>query len=168
MKEVVASLKQFPKLNAWLNGEEELIIKHKINLGFATATPDDNLIVPNLKAAAGLDLLGIVKGVSSLGASAKSGKLKLRDTEETTFTVSNTGVYGSLMGTPILSLPQVGVLALGEIISKPAVITENGIEKIAIRKMMYLSLSYDHRIIDGAYGSSFLKDLKSRIEGFES
>jgi len=167
MKEVVASLKQFPKLNAWLNGGEELIIKHNVNLGFATATPDDNLIVPNLKDAASMDLVEIVKGVSTLGANAKNGKLKLHDTEETTFTVSNTGVYGSLMGTPILSLPQVGILALGEIVSKPAVITENGIEKIAIRKMMFLSLSYDHRIIDGAYGSSFLKDLKLRFEQFE-
>ncbi len=167
MQEVVKTLKEFPKLNAWLNGGEELIIKSKINLGFATATPDDNLIVPNLKDASTLGLVGIVKGVNELGSAAKNGKLKPRDIEETTFTVSNTGAYGSLMGTPILSLPQVGILALGEIVSKPAIIIIDGNETIAIRKLMFLSLSYDHRIIDGAYGSNFLKSLKGRMEGFK-
>ncbi|MFT4568032.1 MAG: 2-oxoglutarate dehydrogenase E2 component (dihydrolipoamide succinyltransferase), partial [Saprospiraceae bacterium] len=154
MQEIVETLKAFPKLNAWLNGGEELIIKNKINLGFATATPNDNLIVPNLKDASALGLVGIVKGVNELGSAAKNGKLKPRDIEETTFTISNTGAYGSLMGTPILSLPQVGILALGEIVSKPSVIMVDGDEIIAIRKLMYLSLSYDHRIIDGAYGSN--------------
>ncbi len=164
MQRVTETLRQFPKLNAWMNGSDELIIKHEINLGFAAATPDDNLIVPNVKSAQDLSLYGLAKQVNRLGKAAKENKLAPSDIEKTTFTVSNTGIFGSLLGTPIISPPQVAVLALGEIESAPGVILENGEEKLAIRKQMYLSMSYDHRIIDGAYASRFLKELKSALQ----
>lgn len=165
MKCVVESLRYYPKLNAWMNGNDELILKQNVNLGFAAATPDDNLIVPNVKSAQDFSLYGLAKQVNQLGKAAKEKGLAASDIENTTFTVSNTGIFGSLMGTPILSPPQVGVLALGAIESAPGVIVENGEEKLAIRKQMYLSISYDHRIIDGAYASKFLTDLKIRLEG---
>ncbi len=162
--QVARTLLEFPKLNAWLNGGEELIIKKAINLGVATATPDDNLIVPNLKQAQSMDLKDISIAVSALGQAAKRNRLKPQDIEDTTFTVSNTGIFGSLMGTPILALPQVGILALGAIESVPSVVERGGKEVIQIRKKMYMSMSYDHRIIDGAYGSRFLSALRKRIE----
>lgn len=164
MQHIIAVLAEYPKLNAWLNGGDELIIKKRINLGFAAATPDDNLIVPNLKDAGSLDLIQIAKEVNRLGTAAKNNRLKPSDIADTTFTVSNTGIFGSLMGTPILALPQVGILALGAIERQPAVVTIEGIEKIVVRSQMYLSLSYDHRIIDGAYASRYLSALKKRIE----
>jgi 2-oxoglutarate dehydrogenase E2 component (dihydrolipoamide succinyltransferase) len=164
MQKVIQLLKEYPKLNAWMNGDDEFIIKNDINLGFAAATPDENLIVPNVKAAQKLDVVGLAKSVNALGKAAKSNSLKPTDIERTTFTVSNTGIFGSMMGTPIISVPQVAILALGEIASAPSVIVENGEEKLAIRKKMYLSLSYDHRVIDGAYASKFLKGLKHALE----
>lgn len=164
MLKVVELLKEFPKLNAWMNGDDEFIVKENINLGFAAATPDENLIVPNVKNAGSLDIVGLAKSVNALGQAAKSNNLKPSDIERTTFTVSNTGIFGSMMGTPIISVPQVAILALGEIASAPSVIIENGEEKLAIRKKMHLSLSYDHRVIDGAYASKFLKGLKKALE----
>jgi 2-oxoglutarate dehydrogenase E2 component (dihydrolipoamide succinyltransferase) len=164
MKKVVELLKEYPKLNAWMNGDDEFILKQNINLGFAAATPDENLIVPNVKNAGSLDIVGLAKSVNALGQAAKSNNLRPSDIERTTFTVSNTGIFGSMMGTPIISVPQVAILALGEIASAPSVIIENGKEKLAIRKKMHLSLSYDHRVIDGAYASKFLKGLKKALE----
>lgn len=164
MKSVVKALQAFPKLNAWMNGDDEFILKKDINLGFAAATPDENLIVPNIKAAQQYDLFGLAKEVSRLGTAAKTKNLAPTDIEQTTFTVSNTGIFGSMMGTPIISIPQVAILALGEIASGPAVVNENGEEKLAIRKLMHVSISYDHRVIDGAYASKFLKSLKEGIE----
>lgn len=164
MEAVIKALQAFPKLNAWMNGDDEFILKKDINLGFAAATPDENLIVPNIKAVQQYDVFGIAKEVSRLGNAAKTKKLKASDIEQTTFTVSNTGIYGSMMGTPIISIPQVAILALGEIASGPAVVIENGEEKLAIRKLMHVSISYDHRVIDGAYASQFLKALKEIIE----
>lgn len=165
MQKVVEQLKEYPKLNAWMNGDDEFIVKKHINLGFAAATPDENLIVPNVKNAGIMDLPALAKSVNTLGQAAKNNTLKPEDIERTTFTVSNTGIFGSLMGTPIISVPQVAILALGEIASAPSVIIENGEEKLAIRKKMFLSLSYDHRVIDGAYASKFLKGLKQALEG---
>lgn len=164
MKSVVKALQAFPKLNAWMNGDDEFILKKDINLGFAAATPDENLIVPNIKAAQQYDLFGLAKEVSRLGTAAKTKNLAPTDIEQTTFTVSNTGIFGSMMGTPIISIPQVAILALGEIASGPAVVNENGEEKLAIRKLMHVSISYNHRVIDGAYASRFLKSLKEGIE----
>lgn len=163
MKAVIDTLKEFPKFNAWMN-EDELILKNDINLGFATALPDGNLIVPNVKKVNDLDLKGIIEKVNLVGNNAKSNKLKSTDIQDTTFTVSNTGIFGSLMGTPIISRPQVAVLALGEIRSGAGVIAVNGKEELAVCKMMMLSLSYDHRVIDGALASQFLSSLKKRLE----
>ena len=163
MKAVIETLKEFPKFNAWMN-EDELILKNDINLGFATALPDGNLIVPNVKKVNDLSLKEIIENVNLIGNNAKSNKLKSSDIQDTTFTVSNTGIFGSLAGTPIISRPQVAVLALGEIRSGAGVIIKDGKEELAVCKMMMLSLSYDHRVIDGALASQFLTALKKRLE----
>lgn len=163
MKAVIETLVEFPKFNAWMN-EDELIIKNDINLGFATALPDGNLIVPNIKKVNDLSLKEIIENVNLIGNNAKSNKLKSTDIQDTTFTVSNTGIFGSLAGTPIISRPQVAVLALGEIRSGAGVIIVDGKEELAVCKMMMLSLSYDHRVIDGALASQFLTSLKKRLE----
>lgn len=163
MKAVIETLKEFPKFNAWMN-EDELILKSDINLGFATALPDGNLIVPNVKKVNDLSLKEIIENVNLIGNNAKSNKLKSSDIQDTTFTVSNTGIFGSLAGTPIISRPQVAVLALGEIRSGAGVIIKDGKEELAVCKMMMLSLSYDHRVIDGALASQFLTALKNRLE----
>lgn len=165
MQSVVETLKEFPKFNAWMN-EDELIVKKDINLGFATALPDGNLIVPNIKKTNELSLEKIVMQVNEIAQKAKSNRLKTTDIQDTTFTVSNTGIFGSLMGTPIISRPQVAVLALGEIHSGAGVVIRDGKEEIAVCKLMMLSLSYDHRIIDGSLASQFLSALKSKLENF--
>ena len=163
MKAVVDTLKEYPSLNAWMN-EDEVILKNDINLGFATALPDGNLIVPNIKKVNDMSLKDIIENVNVIGNNAKSNKLKATDIQDTTFTVSNTGIFGSLMGTPIISRPQVAVLALGQIRSGAGVVKVNGKEELAVCKMMMLSLSYDHRVIDGALASQFLSTLKKRLE----
>lgn len=163
MKSLVETLLEFPKFNAWMN-DDELILKKDVNLGFATALPDGNLIVPNVKKINDLSLKEIVEKVNLIAEKAKSNQLKSIDIQETTFTVSNTGIFGSLMGTPIISRPQVAVLALGEIRSGAGVIEKNGKEELAVCKMMMLSLSYDHRVIDGALASQFLNTLKKKLE----
>lgn len=165
MQSVVETLKEFPKFNAWMN-EDELIVKKDINLGFATALPDGNLIVPNIKKTNELSLEKIVMQVNEIAQKAKSNRLKTTDIQDTTFTVSNTGIFGSLMGTPIIGRPQVAVLALGEIHSGAGVVIRDGKEEIAVCKLMMLSLSYDHRIIDGSLASQFLRALKSKLENF--
>lgn len=163
MKSLVETLLEFPKFNAWMN-DDELILKKNVNLGFATALPDGNLIVPNVKKINDLSLKEIVEKVNLIAEKAKSNQLKSIDIQETTFTISNTGIFGSLMGTPIISRPQVAVLALGEIRSGAGVIEKNGKEELAVCKMMMLSLSYDHRVIDGALASQFLNTLKKKLE----
>ena len=163
MKAVIDTLIEFPKFNAWMN-EDELILKNDINLGFATALPDGNLIVPNVKKVNEMSLKEIIENVNLIGNNAKTNKLKSTDIQDTTFTVSNTGIFGSLMGTPIISRPQVAVLALGEIRSGAGVMVVDGKEELAVCKMMMLSLSYDHRVIDGALASQFLSALKKRLE----
>lgn len=163
MQAVIETLKEFPKFNAWMN-EDELILKNDINLGFATALPDGNLIVPNVKKVNDMSLKQIIENVNLVGSNAKANKLKSTDIQDTTFTVSNTGMFGSLMGTPIISRPQVAVLALGEIRSGAGVIVVDGQEQLAVCKMMMLSLSYDHRVIDGALASQFLTSLKKKLE----
>lgn len=163
MKAVIDTLLDYPKFNAWMN-EDELILKKDINLGFATALPDGNLIVPNVKKVNEMSLKEIIENVNLIGSNAKSNKLKSTEIQDTTFTVSNTGIFGSLAGTPIISRPQVAVLALGEIRSGAGVVEINGEEEVAVCKLMMLSLSYDHRVIDGALASQFLNSLKGKLQ----
>lgn len=163
MKAAIDTLKEYPKFNAWMN-VDELVLKKDINLGFATALPDGNLIVPNIKKVNDMDLKDIIENVNLIGNNAKTNQLKSSDIQDTTFTISNTGIFGSLMGTPIVSRPQVAVLALGMIRSGAGVIEVDGKEELAVCKMMMLSLSYDHRVIDGALASQFLTTLKNKLE----
>lgn len=165
MKAVIDAIKVYPTLNSWFNNEE-LLEKKNINLGFAAALPDGNLIVPNIKNAQNLSVVEIAQQVSEIGTRAKNGKLKPDDIKDTTFTVSNTGMFGSESGTPIISRPQVAVLALGNILRRAWIIEENGEEKILPQSVITLSLSYDHRIVDGALASKFLTEIKKNMENF--
>jgi 2-oxoglutarate dehydrogenase E2 component (dihydrolipoamide succinyltransferase) len=165
MKAVIDAIKVYPILNSWFNNEE-LLEKKNINLGFAAALPDGNLIVPNIKNSQNLSVVEIAQQVSEIGTRAKNGKLKPDDIQDTTFTVSNTGMFGSESGTPIISRPQVAVLALGNILRRAWIIEENGEEKILPQSVMTLSLSYDHRIIDGALASKFLTEIRKNMERF--
>lgn len=163
---IIDALKKFPKLNAH-NYSKGYILKNKINLGFATALPNGNLIVPNIKHIDEMDLVTIVQSVNTIAEFAKKNSLQPEDIQNGTFTMSNTGIFGSLMGTPIINQPQVAIMSLGEILKTPAVVERDGVDSIEVRKKMILSLSYDHRIIDGAYAASFLKYYKELIEKFE-
>ncbi len=163
---ITDSLKAFPKINAH-SSDDGYILKSNINLGFATALPDGNLIVPNIKGIQDLSLQKIVELVGIIGQNAKQSNLKPDDVHNGSFTMSNTGIFGSLMGTPIINQPQVAIMSLGEIIKTPAVVERNGQDVIEVRKKMILSLSYDHRIIDGAYAASFLTNYKKQIEDFK-
>lgn len=165
MKSVIDAIKVYPTLNSWFNNEE-LLEKKNINLGFAAALPGGNLIVPNIKNAQNLSVVEIAQQVSEIGTRAKNGKLKPDDIQDTTFTVSNTGMFGSESGTPIISRPQVAVLALGNILRRAWIIEENGEEKILPQSVMTLSLSYDHRIVDGALASKFLTEIKRNMERY--
>jgi 2-oxoglutarate dehydrogenase E2 component (dihydrolipoamide succinyltransferase) len=163
---IVNCIRKFPMINCSLDGNN-IIIKKDINIGMATALPSGNLIVPVIKNAGTKNLLGITKDVNALANAARANKLKADDTQGGTFTVTNVGTFGSLMGTPIINQPQVAILALGAIKKRPVVIeTEDG-DVIGIRHMMYLSLSYDHRIVDGSLGASFLTAVAKELEAFD-
>jgi len=166
LEAIVKCLKKYPMLNSSVDGER-IIIKKDINIGMATALPSGNLIVPVIKGADQLNLIGLTKQVNALANSARNGKLKPDDTAGGTFTFTNVGTFGSLMGTPIINQPQVAILAVGAIKKRPVVVeTEQG-DSIAIRHMMYLSMSYDHRIIDGSLGASFLTAVAKELEAFD-
>lgn len=161
------ALRDFPLLNASVEGNK-IIQKKNINLGMATALPDGNLIVPVIKDADQLSLIGFAKKVNDLAARARKGSLLPDDVQNGTYTVTNIGMFDSLMGTPIINQPQVGILALGAIRKVPAVVeTEQG-DFIGIRRKMILSHSYDHRIINGAMGGLFIKKMKELIENWET
>lgn len=162
---VVKCIKKFPWLNSSLDGDR-LIVKKDIHIGMATALPNGNLIVPVIKNADQLNLVGLSKKVNSLANAARTNKLKPDDTQDGTFTLTNVGTFGSLMGTPIINQPQVAILAVGAIKKRPVVIETAQGDSIAIRHMMYLSLSYDHRIIDGALGSTFLNAVAKELENW--
>ncbi|MCK5066091.1 MAG: 2-oxo acid dehydrogenase subunit E2 [Bacteroidales bacterium] len=166
LEATVKTLREYPQINASVDGER-IIIKKKINLGVAVSLPDYNLIVPNIKNADSLNLTGITKRMNELAAAARSNKLGPDDISGGTFTVTNFGSFKNDIGTPIINQPEVAILAIGAIKKKPAVIeTEMG-DVIAIRQKMWLSLTYDHRIIDGALGGAFLKRLGDYIESFD-
>ncbi|RTY93461.1 dihydrolipoamide acetyltransferase family protein [Flavobacterium sp. GT3R68] len=167
MEAVAKALKDFPGMNISVDGD--YIIKRKnINLGMAAALPNGNLIVPVIKNADQLNLVGMAKAVNDLGNRAKLGKLKPDDTQGGTYTVTNVGTFGSVFGTPIINQPQVGILALGAIRKVPAVIETPEGDFIGIRQKMFLSHSYDHRVVDGALGGSFVKRVADYLEAFDS
>ena len=162
---IVRCIKKYPLLNSSLDGDK-IIIKKDINIGMATALPSGNLIVPVIKNADQLNLVGLAKQVNGLAENARNNKLKPDDTQGGTFTLTNVGSFGSLMGTPIINQPQVAILAVGAIKKRPVVIESPHGDSIAIRHMMYLSMSYDHRIIDGALGATFLTAVANELENF--
>jgi 2-oxoglutarate dehydrogenase E2 component (dihydrolipoamide succinyltransferase) len=163
---VVKSLKKYPMLSSSVDGDK-IIIKKDLNIGMATALPSGNLIVPVIKNADQLNLTGLCKQVNGLANAARNGKLKPDDTTGGTFTLTNVGTFGSIMGTPIINQPQVAIMAVGAIKKRPMVIETPQGDSIAIRHMMYISLSYDHRIIDGALGSTFLNSVSKELENFD-
>jgi 2-oxoglutarate dehydrogenase E2 component (dihydrolipoamide succinyltransferase) len=163
---VVKSLKKYPMLSSSVDGDK-IIIKKDLNIGMATALPNGNLIVPVIKNADQLNLTGLCKQVNGMANAARNGKLKPDDTTGGTFTLTNVGTFGSIMGTPIINQPQVAIMAVGAIKKRPMVIETPQGDSIAIRHMMYISLSYDHRIIDGALGSTFLNSVSKELENFD-
>ena len=164
---IIKCIKRYPLLNSSVD-VDRIIIKKDINIGMATALPNGNLIVPVIKNADQLNLTGLTKQVNNLANAARTNKLKPDDTAGGTFTLTNVGTFGSIMGTPIINQPQVAIMAVGAIKKRPVVIeTEQG-DSIAIRHMMYISLSYDHRIIDGSLGSTFLNAVAKELENFDS
>jgi 2-oxoglutarate dehydrogenase E2 component (dihydrolipoamide succinyltransferase) len=164
---IVRCIKKFPLINCSLDGNN-IIIKKDINIGMATALQSGNLIVPVIKNADQLNLVGLTKQVNNLADAARNGKLKADDTTGGTFTLTNVGSFGSLMGTPIINQPQVAILAVGAIKKRPVVIETPAGDSIAIRHMMYLSMSYDHRIVDGSLGATFLTAVAKELENFKS
>jgi len=162
---VVRCIKKFPLINSSLQGDK-IILRKDINIGMATALPSGSLIVPVIKNADNYNRVGLARQVNTLAYNARNNKLRPEDIQEGTFTLTNVGVFGSLMGTPIINQPQVAILAVGAIKKRPVVIeTEQG-DSIGIRHMMYLSMSYDHRIIDGSLGASFLTAVAKELESF--
>lgn len=162
---VVHCIKKFPLINSSVEGDR-ILVKKDINIGMATALPSGNLIVPIIKNADQLNLVGLAKQVNSLADNARNGRLRPDDTQGGTFTVTNVGTFGSLMGTPIINQPQVAILAVGAIKKRPVVVETPHGDSIAIRHMMYLSLSYDHRVIDGSLGATFLTSVANELENF--
>lgn len=163
---IVKAIRDFPGVNASVDGDR-IIIKKQINLGMATALPSGNLIVPVIHSADQLSLVGLATRVNDLADRARTGKLKPDDTAGGTYTMSNVGTFGNVMGTPIINQPQVGILALGAIRKKPAVIETPEGDMIGIRHMMFLSHSYDHRVVDGMLGGSFVKRVATYLEEFD-
>ncbi len=162
---IVRCIKKFPLINCSIDGDR-IIVKKDINIGMATALPSGNLIVPVIKNADQLNLVGLARQVNGLADAARNGKLKADDTAGGTFTFTNVGTFGSLMGTPIINQPQVAILAVGAIKKRPVVIESPHGDSIAIRHMMYLSMSYDHRIVDGSLGATFLTAVAKELENF--
>ncbi|WP_256009762.1 dihydrolipoamide acetyltransferase family protein [Desertivirga xinjiangensis] len=163
---VTKAIKDFPLINVSVSGSQ-IIKKRDINIGMAAALPSGNLIVPVIKNADQLNLVGLTKAVNDLARRARANKLQPDEVKDGTFTITNIGPFGNIMGTPMINQPQVAILAIGTIQKKPAVIeTEYG-DVIAIRHKMYLSMSYDHRVVDGALGGMFLKRVADYLEGWD-
>jgi len=163
---VAKALSDFPMINISVEGDK-IIIKKDINIGMATALPSGNLIVPVIKNADTLSLLELTTKVNNFADRARNNQLKPDEVQGGTFTTTNVGTFGSIMGTPIINQPQVAILAIGAIKKKPAVVETPYGDLIAVRHLMFLSLSYDHRVVDGALGSSFLRRIADYIESFD-
>ncbi len=167
MEVVAKALKDFPLLNIQVDGDR-IIKKKNINLGMATALPDGNLIVPVIKNADQLNLVGMAKSVNDLAERARTNKLSPDDIQDGTYTVTNVGSFGSIMGTPIINQPQVGILAIGAIRKVPAVIETSEGDFIGIRMKMFLSHSYDHRVVNGALGGMFVQRVAEYLEAWDA
>ncbi|HVV07010.1 MAG TPA: dihydrolipoamide acetyltransferase family protein [Puia sp.] len=167
MEAVIHCIRKYPIINSSVEGDK-IIIKRDINIGMATALPGGNLIVPVIRQADQLNLVGLTRQVNALADSARQNKLRPEDTQGGTFTLTNVGTFGSLMGTPIINQPQVAILAVGVIKKRPVVLETPEGDSIGIRHMMYLSLSYDHRIVDGSLGASFLTAVAKELESFSA
>ncbi|MCF8225038.1 MAG: 2-oxo acid dehydrogenase subunit E2 [Bacteroidales bacterium] len=166
LEETVKTIKDYPGINSSVDGDR-IIVKKNINLGIAVALEDNNLIVPNIKNADQLNLTGLTTNLNNLASAARSNKLSPDDISGGTFTVTNFGTFRNDIGTPIINQPEVAILAVGAIRKKPAVLETPHGDVIAIRNMMWLSLTYDHRIIDGSLGGSFLRKLGDYLESFD-
>ena len=166
VRAVVKAIQDFPMINISVDGDK--IIKRKnINIGIATALSDGNLIVPVIKNADQLSLSGLAKAINALVDKARNKKLSPQDIQGATYTISNIGTFGNLMGTPIIPQPQVAILAIGAIVKKPAVLETPQGDVIAIRQKMFMSHSYDHRVVDGSLGGLFLKRVNDYLEEFD-
>ena len=166
MQAVAVALRTYPLMNVSV-GKDNIILKKNINIGMATSLADGNLIVPVIKNADRLNLVGMIKSVNELANKARGGKLNPDDVQDGTYTVTNVGVFGSIMGTPIINQPQVGILALGAIRKMPSVIETSEGDFIGIRNKMFLSHSYDHRVVNGGLGSQFIKCIKEYLESWD-
>jgi 2-oxoglutarate dehydrogenase E2 component (dihydrolipoamide succinyltransferase) len=166
MEAIVKAIKDFPMINVSVSGTK-IIVRKDINIGMATALPTGNLIVPVIKNADQLNLTGITKNVNSLAKKARENNLKPEDIQGGTYTVTNVGTFGNVMGTPIINQPQVAILALGAIRKVPAVIETPDGDFIGIRQKMFLSHSYDHRVVDGALGGQFVRRVADYLEQFD-
>jgi 2-oxoglutarate dehydrogenase E2 component (dihydrolipoamide succinyltransferase) len=168
MRATVEAIAAWPWMNAEVR-EGEAVIKRYVNLGMAVAVDDGKgLLVPSIKNAEALNLLGLAQAVNDLAVRGRAKKLTIDDLTGGTFTITNPGVFGSLYGTPIIPVGQVGILDTGAIIRRPMVVEgADGTEAIAIRPMMYISLSFDHRLIDGAYASQFMAQVKQNLETWD-
>ena len=162
----VKAILDFPMINISVQGDK-ILKKHAINIGMAAALPSGNLIVPVIKNADQLNLIGLTKAVNDLADRARANKLKPEEIQDGTFTITNVGTFGNVMGTPIINQPQVAIMATGAIRKKPAVVETPYGDLIAVRQLMFLSLSYDHRVVDGFLGGSFLRRVADYLEGFD-
>ena len=163
---IVKAIKDFPQINASVDGDK-IIVKAKINIGMAVALPSGNLIVPVIHNADQYNLLGLTKKINELSKRARENKLKPEDLEGGTYSFSNIGTFGNIMGTPIIMQPQVAIMAFGAIQKKPAVIETPQGDLLGIRQKMFISHSYDHRVVDGSLGGQFVKRVSDYLEGFE-
>jgi 2-oxoglutarate dehydrogenase E2 component (dihydrolipoamide succinyltransferase) len=163
---VVRAIRDYPMINISVDGTK-ILRRKEMNIGMAAALPSGNLIVPVIRNADYLNLAGLAKTVNDLATRARNNKLKPEEIQGGTFTITNVGTFGNVMGTPIINQPQAAILATGAIRKKPAVIESPQGDMIAIRHMMFLSLSYDHRVVDGALGGSFLRRVADYLEGFD-
>jgi 2-oxoglutarate dehydrogenase E2 component (dihydrolipoamide succinyltransferase) len=159
-------LREFPQLNASVEGDK-ILLKKEIHIGVAVALPNNNLIVPVVRHADRLNLAGIAAAVNDLSRRARAGQLKPDEISGGTYTLSNVGTFGNVMGTPVILQPQVGILATGAIRKKPAIVETPAGDVIAIRHMMFLSHSYDHRVIDGALGGAFVRRVADYLEAWD-
>ena len=166
VRAIVKAIQDFPMINVSVDGDK-IIKKKNINIGMATALPDGNLIVPVIKNADQLSLSGLAKAINDLAYRARNKKLRPEDTQGATYTISNVGGFGNLMGTPIIPQPQVAILAVGAIVKKPAVLETKDGDVIAIRSLMFMSHSYDHRVVDGSLGGMFLKHVHDYLQNWD-